>query len=97
MWSVSAKTRAKLDGSPEGGWYANEALSREDSLRAMALAGAHAAFQDDTLGSLTPGKWAGFVVLFDNPLMVTNIPSFHVDAIYVAGEAIVGVATETPY
>ena len=95
MWSGSAKTRAKLDGSPEGSWYANEALSREDNLRAMA--GAHAAFQDDTLGMLTPGKWAGFVVLFDNPLMVTNIPALHVDAIYVVGAAIVGVATETPY
>lgn len=91
-----AVTRTKLDGSPEGGWYATEALDRRDSLRAMTMSGAHAAFQDNTLGSLAEGKWADFVVLSDNPLTAANIPDIHVDAVYVAGELIVAPTTDTP-
>lgn len=81
-----AVTRTKLDGSPVGGWYIGEALDRATSLRAMTLSGAHAAFQEDNLGSLAPGKWADFVVLSDNPLTATDIRTISVDATYVAGE-----------
>lgn len=82
-----AVTRTKLDGSPSGGWYLGEALGREDSLRAMTLTGAYSAFQEDSLGSLTPGKWADFVVLSDNPLTAPDIRTITVDATYVAGQA----------
>jgi predicted amidohydrolase YtcJ len=85
-----AVTRTKLDGSPAGGWYVDEALGREDSLRAMTLGGAHAAFQDDNLGSLAIGKWADFVVLSDNPLMAPDIRAIMVEATYVAGEPVGG-------
>lgn len=91
-----AVTRTKLDGTPQGGWYAGEALSREDSLRAMTLSGAHAAFQDDTLGSLAAGKWADFVVLSGNPLTAVNISDIQVDAVYVAGEVIFAPTSVAP-
>lgn len=80
-----AITRTKLDGPPLGGWYDNEALSREASLKAMTLDGAHAAFQDDALGSLETGKWADFVVLSDNPLTADDVRMIEVEATYVAG------------
>lgn len=80
-----AITRTKLDGTPEGGWYKNEALDREASLRAMTIDGAHAAFQDTSLGSLAPGKWADFVVLSDNPLTAPDVRTIEVEATYVAG------------
>lgn len=83
-----AVTRTKLDGSPAGGWYVGEALNREDSLRAMTLSGAHAAFQDETLGSLEVGKWADFAVLSDNPLTATDTRTIEVEATYVAGEPV---------
>lgn len=82
-----AVTRTKLDGSPSGGWYLGEALGREDSLRAMTLTGAYSAFQENSLGSLTPGKWADFVVLSDNPLTAPDIRTITVEATYVAGQA----------
>ncbi len=85
-----ALTRTDLDGAPEGGWYANEALTREQSLRAMTLAGAHAAFQDDALGSLSVGKWADFVVLSDNPMEAEDVRGIEVRATYVAGERVGG-------
>ena len=85
-----AVTRTKLDGTPEGGWYVNEALDREASLRAMTLDGAHAAFQDGTLGSLSPGKWADFVVLSDNPLTASDLRDIQIEATFVAGERVGG-------
>lgn len=80
-----AITRTKLDGSPNGGWYANEALDREASLRAMTLDGAHAAFQEDMLGSLAEGKWADFIVLSDNPLTALDVREIDVEATFVSG------------
>lgn len=83
-----AVTRTKLDGLPVGGWYPGEALTREASLRAMTISGAHAAFQDGALGSLTAGKWADFVVLSDNPLTAPDLRAITVEATYVAGEPV---------
>lgn len=84
-----AVTRTKLDGSPEGGWYAGEALSREASLRAMTVDGAHAAFQDEAIGSLRSGKWADFVVLSGDPMSAPDIREITVEATYVAGRRLV--------
>ncbi len=85
-----ALTRTDLDGAPDGGWYADEVLTREQSLRAMTLAGAHAAFQDDTLGSLSVGKWADFVVLSGNPMTQDDVREIDVLRTYVAGEHVGG-------
>lgn len=83
-----AVTRTKLDGSPDGGWYPAQALGRDASLRAMTIDGAHAAFQDGMIGTLTTGKWADFVVLSDNPLSAPDVRDIDVLATYVAGTLI---------
>jgi predicted amidohydrolase YtcJ len=61
---------ARQDGNdwPTGGWYPEERMGREDALRSMTLWPAQAAFQERDLGSITPGKFADFVVL-DQDLM----------------------------
>lgn len=55
----------RQDGShwPEGGWYPDQVLGRDEALRGFTLDAAWAAFQERSLGSLSPGKWADFVVL----------------------------------
>lgn len=59
----AAVTRRSRAGLPEGGWYAGEALTREEALHSFTWAAAYAAHQEDRLGSLEAGKWADFVVV----------------------------------
>lgn len=48
--------------------YSSERLTRAQALKGMTLDAAYAAFAEDTLGSLTPGKRADLVVL-DHDIM----------------------------
>ncbi len=59
----AAVTRQDRQGQPEGGWYADQALTRAEALHSFTLAAAYAAHQEDRLGSLEPGKWADFIVI----------------------------------
>ena len=59
----SAVSRQDARDWPPGGWYPAERMTRDEALRAMTIWPAYAAFQEKVLGSLTPGKYADFVVL----------------------------------
>jgi predicted amidohydrolase YtcJ len=76
----AAVTRQGRDGDPEGGWYADQALTRAEALHSFTLAAAYAANQDDRLGSLEPGKWADFIVI-DRDYF--EIPNAEIDDIVV--------------
>ncbi len=56
-------TRRDADGWPAGGWFPEQRTTREEALKSMTLWPAYAAFMEDVAGSLTPGKYADFVVL----------------------------------
>ena len=73
-------TRQGRDGEPDGGWYANQALTRAEALHSFTLAAAYAARQDDRLGSLEPGKWADFIII-DRDYF--TIPAAQIDDIVV--------------
>ncbi len=64
----AAVTRQDANGWPAGGWFPDERMTRQEALLSMTLWPAYAAFQEDVLGSLTPAKYADFVVL-DQDLM----------------------------
>ncbi len=59
----AAVTRRGRDGQPEGGWYADQALTRAEALHSFTLAAAYAANQESRLGSLEKGKWADFIMI----------------------------------
>ncbi|MFA5669957.1 MAG: amidohydrolase [Balneolaceae bacterium] len=59
----SAVTRMDHEGNPPGGWYPNEALTREEALRAFTVDAAYAAHQENVLGTLEKGKWADFILI----------------------------------
>lgn len=73
-------TRQSRDGQPEGGWYADQALTRAEALHSFTLAGAFAARQEKRLGSLEPGKWADFIVIDRNYF---TVPASEIDDIVV--------------
>ncbi len=83
----SAVTRQDADNWPAGGWYPEQRMTREEALESITLWPAYAAFQEDMLGSLTPGKYADFVIL-DHDIMTMpaeQILETQVVATYVGG------------
>ncbi len=46
----------------------DQALSRQDALRAATIEGAHLTFEEDRKGTLEPGKLADMAILSDDPL-----------------------------
>lgn len=59
----AAITRQDLEGWPEGGWQPQERLTREAALHGYTLDAAWAAFMENEVGSLEPGKQADFIVI----------------------------------
>jgi predicted amidohydrolase YtcJ len=68
----AAVSRQDADNWPPGGWYPAERMTRDEALRSVTLWPAFAAFQEKELGSLTPGKYADFVVLDQDIMRVPN-------------------------
>jgi predicted amidohydrolase YtcJ len=59
----SAVSRQDAHDWPPGGWLPEQKMTRDEALKAMTIWPAFAAFQEHDMGSLTPGKYADFVVL----------------------------------
>lgn len=76
----AAVTRQSRAGEPEGGWYSDQALTRDEALHSFTLAAAFAAHQEDRLGSLEPGKWADFIIIDRNYF---EVPAAEIDEIQV--------------
>ena len=55
-------------GIPEGGYEAEERMTREQALRSYTLDAAYGAFEEDIKGSITVGKLADFTI-YDQDLM----------------------------
>jgi len=91
----AAITRLSPDGaSPKGpsGWFPEQCLSRTQALRGMTIEPAYASFAEDTLGSITPGKRADFVVLSRDIMTVSvdQILKTRVQATFIDGELVYG-------
>jgi len=55
---------------PEGGWYPEQRMTREEALKSLTLLPARAVFQEADAGSLEPGKRADRVVLGEDVMSV---------------------------
>ena len=58
-----AVTRQTPQGTPAGGWYPQNRIGAEAALRHYTVDAAYASFDESQKGTITPGKFADFVVL----------------------------------
>lgn len=59
----AAVTRKDRQGEPDGGWYPDQALTREEALRSFTQAAAYASHQEAMLGQILPGHRADFILI----------------------------------
>jgi predicted amidohydrolase YtcJ len=86
----AAITRQDLSGFPEGGFYPNERLTREEALKGMTIRSAYSNKEEKDKGSIAVGKDADFVILSDDIMTCNekNIPKTKVKFTYVNGEKV---------
>jgi len=91
----AAIARQDREGLPDGGWYADQAMTRAETLHSFTLGAAYAAHQEARLGSLEPGKWADFIVIdrdyFEIP--VDEIDDIQVLQTWVGGRLVYDAAS----
>jgi predicted amidohydrolase YtcJ len=86
----SAVSRQDADNWPVGGWMPEQRMTRDEALKSMTIWPAYAAFQEQLMGSLSPGKLADFVIL-DRDIMTVperDILGTAVLATYIGGKAV---------
>jgi predicted amidohydrolase YtcJ len=59
----AAITRQNEANEPAGGWYPKQRMKRREALASMTIWAARANFQEHVVGSISPGKYADFVVM----------------------------------
>ena len=64
----AAVTRRNKERQPEKGWYADQALTMSETLRAYTTWAAKASFAESVTGQIKPGMWADFTVLDIDPI-----------------------------
>lgn len=86
----SAVSREDENNWPPGGWHPEEKMTRAEALKGMTIWPAYAAFEEDVMGSLSPGKYADFVVLDRDIMRIpeSDILRTRVLATYIAGKAV---------
>lgn len=86
----AAITRMDRDGSPTGGFHAEEALTREEALRGMTIWAAYSNFEEKQRGSLEAGKAADFVILTKDIMTITpsEILRTYVVKTYIDGKMV---------
>ncbi|MDX1518288.1 MAG: amidohydrolase [Woeseiaceae bacterium] len=68
----SAVARQDKALQPEGGWYADEALTIDEALRAYTLWSAFASFRETHTGMIAPGRWADLTVIDIDPFVTAD-------------------------
>ena len=86
----AAISRQDEQGWPPGGWHPEQRMTREEALESMTIWPAFASFMERDAGSLSPGKYADFVIL-DRDIMTVapnEVLGTGVVSTWVAGKAV---------
>lgn len=91
----AAVARKDKNGLPAGGFQTENAISREQSLKAMTIWAAMAGFEENVKGSIEAGKFADFVIL-DRDIITENenlLPETVVIGTYINGKKVYETST----
>jgi predicted amidohydrolase YtcJ len=86
----AAETRQTAEGKPEGGWYPEQCLTREEVLYAYTVESAYSGFEEHIKGQIAPGMLADFIVISDNILTIPSkaLLSLKVERTYIGGQSV---------
>ena len=68
----SAITRQDKNQQPEGGWYAAQRLTADESVRAYTKWSAYASFREDETGVIAAGRWADLTIMDVDPFVLAS-------------------------
>lgn len=86
----SAVSRQDAANWPPNGWYPEQVMTRSEALKSMTIWPAYAGFQEKVMGSISPGKYADFVIL-DRDIMTvpaSEILQTQVVSTYLGGKSV---------
>ncbi len=83
----AAVSRQDRDGNPPGGWRKGEALTFQQAFAAFTTGAAWAGHAETKVGTLTPGKWADFIMVDRDPFTAApgDLWKVQVDETWLAG------------
>ncbi len=86
----AAVSRKNADGVPAGGFQMENALSREQALRAMTIWAAKSQFEEHEKGSIEAGKFADFVVTSQDLMQmpIDEVPLLPIEQTYSGGRLV---------
>lgn len=86
----AAVTRQDRNNQPVKGWIAEQALTLSETLRAFTIDASYAAAQDQSIGSLTKGYWADFILVDRDIFAIPakDLWQVTVNQTYIAGELV---------
>mgnify|MGYP005990427853 FL=1 len=90
MGIYAAVTRRTLDDKNLNGWVPEQKISVEQALIAYTKSAAYSSFEENSKGTLEPGKLADFVIISEDVTKVTpnNIKKLKILETYVGGKKV---------
>lgn len=86
----AAITRQDRNNQPVNGWYPEQKMTRLQAFKGFTQDAAYGAHMEDKIGSLTPGKWADFILvdqdIFEVP--ASDIWKTQVLSTWIAGKRV---------
>ena len=89
---AAAISRTDANGEPFGGWFPQEAVSREAALAGFTADAAYAGFAEGRFGRLVPGERADFLLVDRDPLLSPpdEIRQMQVIEVWIGGVKVKG-------